>query len=169
MAGIAAGVGRRTMTLFLLNIVLALLWAFLWGSLDIYTLVSGFILGYLLLGVYSRVTQVQGYGGKVLQLIRFLAYFIRILIKANFQIAREVVTPRHHMKPRILRYDVSGMTEAQLTVLANTISLTPGTLVVDVSQDKQNLYVHFMYAEDRDEAIRQLDELRRRLMTEVFQ
>jgi multicomponent Na+:H+ antiporter subunit E len=156
------------MTLFLLNLLLALLWTFVWGSFDIYTLVAGFVLGYVVLGVYSRVTAVEGYGYKIWELLGFAIYFIRILIKANIQIAVEVLTPSHGQTPRIIRYQVGKLSDAQLTVLTNAISLTPGTLVVDVSRDRRQLYVHCMYARDRDAAVRQLDELRERLMKEVF-
>jgi multicomponent Na+:H+ antiporter subunit E len=157
------------MTLFMLNILFALLWTFLWGSFGIYTLVAGFVLGYLLLGLYSRVTQTEGYGNKVVDLLRFAGYFIRILIKANLIIAYDVLTPGFMQKPRFVRYDVTGLTDVQVTTLSNAITLTPGTLVVEISDDRHYLYIHCMYAEDREAAIRDLDELRQRLMKEVFE
>jgi multicomponent Na+:H+ antiporter subunit E len=157
------------MSPFLLNLLLALLWTFTWGSFDIYTLTAGFVLGYLLLGLYSRVMQVHGgYGSRVFNLLSFFMYFIRILITANIQIAIEVLTPTHYQRPRIVRYNVEGLSEAQVTVLANTISLTPGTLAMDISKDRRFLYVHCMYAADREAAVRALDELRDRLTREVF-
>ena len=156
------------MKLFLLNVLLAILWTFTWGSFDFYTLTAGFVLGYLLLGMYSRVTQVEGYGNKAWDLFSFLVYFIRILIKANLQIAYEIITPSNGQTPRIIRYDVSGLTDVQITTLANAITLTPGTLVIDISKDKRYLYIHCMYARDREAAVRELDELRNRLLSEVF-
>jgi multicomponent Na+:H+ antiporter subunit E len=156
------------MSPFLLNLLLALLWTFTWGSFDIYTLTAGFVLGYLLLGLYSRVTQSQGYGVRVFHLLSFFAYFVRILIIANIQIAIEVLTPTHYQTPRIIRYDVSQLNEVQVTALANTITLTPGTLAIDISKDRQWLYIHCMYAADREAAVRSLDELRDRLIREVF-
>jgi multicomponent Na+:H+ antiporter subunit E len=156
------------MTLFLLNLLLAVLWMFLWGAFDLYMLLAGFALGYILLGIYSRVTQVEGYATKLFTLFSFALYFLRILIKANLEIAWEVMTPTHYQSPRILRYGVEGLSDVQLTTLANAISLTPGTLVIDVSDDQRFLYVHCMYARDPSAAIRDLDELRRRLLSEVF-
>lgn len=156
------------MRLFLLNILLALLWCFTWGSFDMYTLFGGFVLGYILLGLYSRVLLVEGYGNKAADLLRFTAFFIRILIKANLQLAREVLTPTHHQTPRIIRYDVEGLTDNQLTALSNAITLTPGTLVVDIAPDRKHLYVHCMYAADREAAVRDLDLLRSRMLREVF-
>jgi multicomponent Na+:H+ antiporter subunit E len=154
--------------LLLLNILLALLWTFVWGSFNIYTLAAGFILGYLLLGLYSRLTAAEGYGLKVWHLLSFVFYFVRILIKANIQIAIEVLTPIHYQSPRIIRYDVSGLTDVQITTLANAISLTPGTLSMDISEDRHWLYIHSMYAADRAAAEAEIDALRRRLIREVF-
>ncbi|HLL87894.1 MAG TPA: Na+/H+ antiporter subunit E [Tepidisphaeraceae bacterium] len=156
------------MKLFLLNVLLALLWTFLWGSFDLYTLAAGFALGYVMLGLYSRVTGVEGYGNKASDLVRFSAYFLVILVKANLQIAYEILTPRHGQTPRIVRYPVDGLTDLQITALSNAITLTPGTLVIDVSDDKRFLYVHCMYARDRAAAIRELDDLRHRLLEGVF-
>lgn len=154
--------------MFMLNIVLALLWTLMWGTFDMGVFLSGFVLGYLLLGLFSRTFSQQGYGRKGWQLFSFAAYFVRILIKANLQVAWEIITPRFAMQPRLLRYPVSDLSPAQLTTLANAITLTPGTLSVDVTQDKNWLYVHCMYARDNDQAIAELTELRDRIMDEVF-
>ena len=156
------------MTLFLLNITLAVLWCFTWGSFDFYTLITGFALSYVLLGIYSRVTAVEGYGRKAQDLVRFGGYFVRTLFVANLQIAYEILTPGLGVAPRIVRFDVAGLTPVQRTVLVNSINLTPGTLVVDMSPDRRTFYVHCMYALDRDEAVAQLTELKQRLESEVF-
>ena len=102
------------------------------------------------------------------RIIVFAVYFLRILIKANLEVAVEVCTPGFRMTPSIIRYDVTGMTDMQITTLANAITLTPGTLSVDVSDRGRFLYVHCMYAKDREAAVRGLDELRHRLMKEIF-
>lgn len=156
------------MKLFLLNILLAVLWMFLWGSFNLYTLVAGLVAGYLLLGLYSRITDQPNYAGKIWRLLSFFCYFVRILVKANIQIAIEILTPTHHQTPRIIRYDVTGLSDVQITTLSNSISLTPGTLVMDISADKRLLYIHCMYAHDRAAAVRGLDELKHRLLKEVF-
>jgi multicomponent Na+:H+ antiporter subunit E len=156
------------MKMLLLNILLAILWMAMWDAFDLWTLGSGLVLGYLVLGLFSRTIKGRGYGSKLWALISFVAYFLRILIKANLQVAWEITTPGFTMQPRIVRYKVDHLTDVQLTTLASAISLTPGTLSVDVSDDQQYLYVHAMYARSRQDAIRDLDELQKRLMKEVF-
>lgn len=155
--------------LFLLNILLAVLWTFMWGQIDIYTLLFGFALGYGVLVMISHTLMPgTGYGRRAWGAFSYAAFFVRILIKANLQVAREICTPGFGMSPAIIRYDVSAMTEVQITSLANSITLTPGTLAVDLGDDGRHLYVHCMYAADRAAAERELDELRDRLMQEVF-
>ncbi len=156
------------MTLFLLNIMLAVLWCFTWGSFNFYTLAMGFGLGYFLLGIYSRVTAIEGYGRKARDLVHFTLYFIRVLFVANLQIAYEIITPKLGVTPRIVRFDVTGLTPVQRTILVNSINLTPGTLVVDISPNRRTFYVHCMYAQDYEETIRQLTALKQRLVSEVF-
>jgi multicomponent Na+:H+ antiporter subunit E len=104
----------------------------------------------------------------VISLLSFTIYFLRILVIANLQVAREILTPGFQMSPRLLRYDVSDLTDVQTTFLANTITLTPGTLSVDVSEEADFLYVHCMYARDRDSILAELDELKDRILKEVF-
>lgn len=156
--------------LFMLNVLLAGLWMFMWGLFDVWSLLAGMVVGYLLLGVISRtIPNGPGYGRKVTNLLAFGAYFMRILVKANLQVAAEVLTPGFTMTPRFVRYSVEGMTDLQITTLANSITLTPGTLSVDVLEDGgRYLLVHCMYAKDRQAAINDLDDLRDHIMKEVF-
>lgn len=156
------------MNLLLFNLFLAVLWMFMWEAFDIYSLLAGFLLGYLLLGIVSRTMDGCGYGTKGWQLISFAVYFVRILIKANLQVAWEILTPGYHMTPRFIRYPVGDLTPVQATALANAITLTPGTLSTDISEDHEYLYIHCMYAKDRQQAVNEIDELRGRMLKELF-
>ena len=156
------------MNLILMNIFLAVLWMLMWESFDIYSLAAGFVLGYLLLGIVSRTMHGQGYGSKGWHLLSFGVYFLRILVKANLQVAWEILTPTYQMTPRFVRYPVEGLSDVEITCLANAITLTPGTLSVDISDDNRFLYLHCMYAKDRQAAIAEIDELRDRMMKELF-
>ena len=156
------------MKLFLVHIVLALFWMLMFGSFDLYTFVAGLVAGYVLLALVGRIVGSWRYPVRVLSLLRFAAYFIRILVIANWQVARLVLDPAMPIRPRIIRYDVAGLTPMQVTAFANSITLTPGTLAVDLAPDERFLYVHCINAPDREQAVRDLDELKHRLMTEVF-
>ena len=128
----------------------------------------GLALGFIVVSVYDLGTQHPNHGRRALRMLRFGLYFLTILIRSNLQIAREIMTPGFSQTPRFLRYPVEDLDDFQTTVLANCITLTPGTLVVDVSDDGRWLYVHCMYALDRSEAIAGLRKLDERLRREVF-
>lgn len=146
---------------FLLNLGLAIVWMGLTGSVSEWNFLAGLVVGALIISVYSGAAGEESYLGRGWRLLTCFAKFARMIVHSNMQVAWEVLTPKMHQKPRILRYSVEGMTDAHRTALASAITLTPGTLVIDVSPDDKWLYVHCMYAEDRDEAIRGLDEVAR--------
>ena len=59
------------------------------------------------------------------------------------------MTSNLHMKPGIVRMELEARTDLEITLLSSLISLTPGTLVLDVSDDRTVMYIHGMYLEDR--------------------
>jgi multicomponent Na+:H+ antiporter subunit E len=150
------------------NIALAVVWCLLAGSFTAWNLVAGLAVSVLVISIYSGATGGPRYAVRLLNVLRFLAWFLGVLVKSNIQIAAEVVTPGWSQKPRVVRYDVSDLTAAQKTVLASAITLTPGTLTVDVCPNGDWLYLHCMYAEDRAWQIEQIDELAVRLKRCVF-
>lgn len=153
---------------FLFNVGLALVWISLTGSFSEWNFIAGMLVGAAVVEGYTRARRSAPYLGKVVRLFGFAMYFLRILVQANLQVAWEVVTPKHTMQPRILRYPVAGLSDVERVTLANAITLTPGTLVIDVSPDNEWLYIHAMYAKDEEAALRSIDELALRLRKGVF-
>jgi len=152
----------------MLNLVLAVAWCALTGSFSEWNFVAGVLVGALVVEIYTRALRKDAYLGRGFRLLGFSLYFLKILIVANLQVLWECITPGMSMTPRIVRYPVGGLSDAELITLANAITLTPGTLVIDISPDNQWLYVHCMYAKDRQQALRALDELALRIRKGVF-
>lgn len=75
----------------------------------------------------------------------FLAYYLWELVVANAVIAWEVMTPRHYMRPGIIRVPIRSRSDLEVTLLANLISFTPGTLSLEVADDRSALYVHALH------------------------
>lgn len=80
--------------------------------------------------------------------LQLLVFYIYEVIKSNLAIAYEILTPTHHMKPAIFSVDVSELTERQLLAMACLVSMTPGTLSLNVTDDQHYLQIHSMYVED---------------------
>ncbi|MFK7789970.1 MAG: Na+/H+ antiporter subunit E [Phycisphaeraceae bacterium] len=155
-------------TSFLFNIALTLLWMMLNRDTTLLNGILGFALGAIVVEMGLRASGNGRYVSRLWAVLRFTAYFLYILVKANLDVAWEIITPGYSMKPRMIRYDVKGLTPVQVTVLANAITLTPGTLSSDINDAGDTLYIHAMYAEKKTDATKDLDELRDKLLKLVF-
>ncbi len=138
---------------FLLNVMLTLIWIALTGSFTYINLIIGFIISYLVLWIISRNSEDRRYFTIAFKIIRFFFYFLYELVKANMEVAYEVMTVKLHMKPGIVKMELDAKTDLEITLLSNLIALTPGTLVIDVSDDRKVMYVHGIYLKDREKFI----------------
>lgn len=85
--------------------------------------------------------------------LALLGLFIKELILSALSVAWLVIQPKPRLRPGIVAYPLTLTTDAQITLLANMITLTPGTLSVDVSADKKTLFVHAIDIESREKLI----------------
>ena len=156
------------MNLFLLNILLA---AGFMIVLEIYTLsglLIGFGVGYAALWLTRPLYADSRYFTRVFNLMRLLAFFIRALFVSNLRVLWDVVTPSHISRPGIIRVALDARTDLEITLVANLISLTPGTLSVDLSEDRCHLYVHVMFLDDVAAVRREIKEGLERRVLEVL-
>lgn len=105
------------------------------------------ITGWLSSFFYARKAFIQ-----VVWLAELTVYFLWELIKASFVVAHEVLTPTHYMEAGIIAVPLDTKTDIEITIFSSLVSLTPGTLSIDVSADKSHLFVHAMYIEKGDTA-----------------
>jgi multicomponent Na+:H+ antiporter subunit E len=134
--------------MLLTNVLLALAWAALTGHFSPLNLAIGFGIGYALLYVATRTGVGTGYFGRVRDVFAFVVFFLRELLLANLRVAYHVLAPLERMRPGIVAVPLDLRTDAEITALANLITLTPGTLSLDVSTDRRVLYVHSLWVED---------------------
>lgn len=152
-------------TKLLMNILLTFVWVALTGNFDFTSFLFGFLLSFGIMWLISRGNGDTRYFTLVLKIISFIGFFFKELIKANIEVAYDVITPRFHMTPGIVRVPLEAKTSMEITFLANLITLTPGTLSLDVSDDQKVLYVHSMYITDKEEFIRGIkDGFEKRLL-----
>ena len=153
------------MMAFMWNLLLALIWVVLTGDLSGINLFAGLVVGYLVLGLMQRqVPMLRGYTSRLPRLIRFIFFFFKELIMANLKVAFDIVTPIWHMKPDVIAMPLEARTEMEITMVANLISLTPGTLSLDVSDDRRVLFIHAMFLDDEQALRASLKEMERRVL-----
>lgn len=133
---------------FLLNILLAIAWMLLTGELTAENFIEGLIIGYIILWVSKAALGGTKYFKKIPKAISFFFYFVKELLVANLKVAFDIITPKDYMKPGIVAVPLDAETDMEITLFANLITLTPGTLSLDISKDKKVLYIHTLYLDD---------------------
>lgn len=96
--------------------------------------------------------------------VRFVVFYLGELALSNLAVAWEVITPAHHQRPGIVRFPTRAETDLEITLLANAISFTPGTLTLEVAEDRSALFVHVLHSGGPDETRRRLRRLEDRLL-----
>lgn len=136
------------MNVFLLNLLLALLWAAVAGSVDPAHLVVGFVTGYAVLWLARPVLGPTGYFSRLPRAVGFAGFFVWELVLSNLRVAWDVLTPRARRRPGVVAVPLDAETDVEIALLANLVTLTPGSLSLDVSPDRRVLYVHAMFVDD---------------------
>jgi len=146
------------MNVFLLNVLLALLWAAVAGSVDPAHLVVGFVVGYAVLWLARPVLGPTGYFSRLPRAVGFAGFFVWELVLSNLRVAWDVLTPSARRRPGVVAVPLDAETDAEITLLANLVTLTPGSLSLDVSPDRRVLYVHGMFVDDPETFRREIKE-----------
>lgn len=97
-------------------------------------------------------------------LVRFIGFYLRQLGAANAQVAWEALSPGLQITPGIIAIPMSSRTPVEITLFANLITFTPGTLSVDVDPAEGQLYVHGLHVRDPESFRNQLADLENRLL-----
>jgi multicomponent Na+:H+ antiporter subunit E len=153
-----------TIRLPALIIWLTLVWALLWGDLGLASLLSGLGVAVFVV-IVARPTGVRGVqltSFHPASAVVFVLYFLVQLVRSSLQVAWEVITPGSSVNRAIISVPMHVSTDGLVTLVGNTITLTPGTLTVDVRSDRPDqppvLYVHALHFTD-------VDALRRDVLT----
>jgi multicomponent Na+:H+ antiporter subunit E len=143
----------------LLNLVLAITWGAMTGSFQVENLLIGFSIGFVVLAVAQRRDGgAPPYAGKVWGWVQFIGFYLWELLLANFRVAHDVLTRERRSKPGIIAIRLDARTDAEITLFANLLTMTPGDLSIDVSTDRRVLYVHSLYLDDMEESRREIED-----------
>lgn len=137
------------------------LWLALWADVSVANVASGALVA----GVIVVRLPTWRRGEVVLRPLRalhFALYFLYKLVQSTVVVARIIVTPGRRVRTGIVAVPLRGCSDAVATLIADTISLTPGTLTIEVTRDPLCLYVHALDVRDVDEVqrdVRRVEEL----------
>jgi multicomponent Na+:H+ antiporter subunit E len=158
------------MSLFALNILLAFVWQALTATFTLPSLLSGFVIGYGALWLAQPLFGDRSpYFVRVFRIIRLTLFFLWELLVSSIRVAWDVVTPTHYSNPKIVEMPLDVESDFEILLVTTLISLTPGTLSLDVTPDRKTLIVHAMFADDPDALVRELKNGMERMVKEVFE
>ena len=158
------------MTRALMVAGLALVWAAITGNFSALNLLLGAAIG-LAVGMLLRDRPAgPRQAGRTRRIISLALLFLRELMVSAFRVAVIVLRPnlKSSLRPAIVAFPLTAKSDAEITLLANLITLTPGTLSVDVSDDRSVLYVHVLDLDSRERLIAEIASGFERKVMEVF-
>lgn len=156
------------MNLYLVNVLMALVWAAVTGSFSLINLVFGFALGALALSLIREQVGSMGYFSRSRRVLALMLLFVYELVLSSVRVAILVLKPDMKLKPGIFAFPLRVDRDFEITLLANLITLTPGTLSVDVSDDRRFLYVHALDCSDPDQTREDIADGFERKIMEAF-
>lgn len=158
------------MNLFLLNLLLAVVWAALWGTLTLPQFALGFAVGFVAMWISQPLFGgPSGYYVRAWRVLRLIGFFLYDLCVSSIRVAYDVLTPQDLSNPKILEMPLDVKSDIEILLVTNLISLTPGTLSLDVTPDRKTLIVHAMFADDPEAVIASLKSGMERMVKEVFE
>ena len=146
-----------------INLFIAVIWMLLQPELSLLDLVIGFLLGFAMLWLFRPVLRSDEYLRRALGFVRFIWIFLAAFLKSCWAIGVDALTARmSDIQPRLITYDVAGLGKFEILLLAQCISLTPGTTTVEISDDFSTFVLHVFNTRDPDAVRTEIDQTLRR-------
>jgi multicomponent Na+:H+ antiporter subunit E len=143
------------MNMALIAIILAVIWAAITTNFTLPNLVLGGVIALVALWFIREQVKGPSFVVRVWRIVSLVVLFFYELLLSAVRVAILVLTPdvRAQLKPAIIAFPLTAKSDVEITLLANLITLTPGTLSVDVSEDRKYIYVHALSVENKKELI----------------
>ncbi len=143
------------LTQFVLNLCIAALWFLLKDDPEagFSTFMAGFLVGIFILYAMHRFFGTRFYLDRVLKIIRLIRIFIQELLLSSVSVIQTVIQPKINITPGIFIYKTELEGDYQVTALALLLTLTPGSVVMEVSEEGDVFYIHAMDLEEAKESL----------------
>lgn len=154
----------------LLVLMLALIWVAVTDGFTLPNLLFGAAIGFVAVLLLRHEFARPRVFWRVRKVVSLALLFVRELVVSAIRVAAIVLRPglRAQLKPAIVAFPLNIKTDAEITLLANMITLTPGTMSIDVAEDRSVLYVHVLTLEDRDALIAEIANGFERRIREIY-
>src|SRR5690606_26738533 len=116
------------------NLVLAVIWMAISNDRSIAGFVVGYVIGLFFLFMLRRFMPGPFYGRRIWAVIALIALFLKELVLSNVAVLIQILRPRLRVSPGVFAYETELKSDWEITLLASLITLTPGTLTLEVSE-----------------------------------
>src|SRR5688500_18200960 len=141
------------------SILLALAWAALQGDVTLPNLVVGYGIGYVILALLARGGVMRAtLASRMVHAIELAGFFAWELMLANVRVALDVVRPHTSIRPAVVGIPLDVTSDGEILLLSMLINITPGSVTIDLSDDRRTLYVHVMHMTTADETRRAIKD-----------
>ncbi|MCM3634188.1 Na+/H+ antiporter subunit E [Paenibacillus camelliae] len=135
-------------TQILINLLIAITWMLLNENWDVVSFTVGYVIGFAIISSMRRFFPVPFYGKKAIAVIKLLLLFIIELFKSSITVIKEIMRPKIKIKPGIFRTTTVLESDLEISLLVTLITLTPGSVVMEIDQKARVLFIHAMDADD---------------------
>lgn len=152
---------------FILNLFIAALWLLLQDEITptVTTFLMGFIVGMGILYAMHRFYGTQFYLRRVFSIVRLMLLFNWELLLSSYSVLKQIMTPNLTITPGIFTYKTELKGDWEVTALALLLTLTPGSVVMEVSEEGDLFYIHAMDMEEsKDAVIRSIGKFEQAIM-----
>lgn len=138
---------------FLLNVFIAILWMLLMDEDEIRvgTFITGFIIGAFIIFFMHRFFGQQFYLRRVIMAIKLVLIFISEIFQSSILVLKQILDPRLNLTPGIFKFETVLESAGEVTTLSLLLTLTPGSVVMEVSPEGNVLYIHAIDVENSKE------------------
>lgn len=152
-----------------LAVVLLIVWALLWNSAEPGVLLLGAVFAVAIAHWTNTFWPDPVRFCNVGALLRFIPLVLYDIVVANLKVARLILGPTRKLRPRFLIIPLEISDPHAVVALASTITLTPGTVSVELSEDRRTLYVHALDVDDPEAEVRNIKQRYERPLKEIFE
>ncbi|MCD6260093.1 MAG: Na+/H+ antiporter subunit E [Helicobacteraceae bacterium] len=152
----------------LLSLALLVAWLLLNNTLSFGHLLLGAFLGLIIPYMSASFWPEHICIKKPFVFLRFIAILLYDIVVANITVALQVLGENKNLHPSFITYPLSIQNQLGISVLASTISLTPGTVSCDLSVDQSTLLIHALSAQDKEKVIAHIHQRYEKPLMEVF-
>jgi multicomponent Na+:H+ antiporter subunit E len=152
------------------SILLALAWAALQGDITLENLLVGYAIGYVILALLGKGGVMPStLAARTRHAIGLAVFFAWELVLANVRVAADVLRPQTGIRPAVIAIPLDVTRDGEILLLSMLINITPGSVTIDLSEDRRTLYVHVMHMTTAEASRREIKEGFERRVKLVFE